>query len=155
VLSGLYFHSIYTDGSWQVKHTLSSLLLNRGVVETAGAIVLHTNRGLFPVKIEMDVETNSAYDAEVVALLVAHELAKDRVVKIWTDCSSAIKCLNGGGLGSYAQILAGWKKRPNVSFLNLGLIRRNTLCPVTGLVRRKGITLLIKLLVERYNRWSL
>ena len=99
-----------------MKHTLSSLLLNRGEVETAGSIVLHTNRGLYPVRVDMDVETNSAYDAEVVSLLIAHELARDRVVKICSDCSSAIKCLNGGGLGSYAQVLAGWSKKPNVSF---------------------------------------
>jgi hypothetical protein len=67
----------------------------------------------------MDLETNSAYDAEVISLLVAHEMSKDRTVKIWSDCSSAIKCLNGGGLGSYAQVLAGWKKKPNVSFMKV------------------------------------
>ncbi len=80
-MGGLFFHSIYMDGSWRVKHTLSSLLLNIGEVETAGAIVLHTNRGLFPIKVEMDLETNSAYDAKVISLLVAHELSKDRSVK--------------------------------------------------------------------------
>ncbi len=30
-----YIHSIYTDGSWAVKHTLSSFLLNTGEVATS------------------------------------------------------------------------------------------------------------------------
>jgi hypothetical protein len=81
---------------------------------------LHTNRGLLTVKINLDVDTRSAYDAEVIALLLAHELsAGAREVKVWSDCESAIKCLNGGGLGSYKQLISGWRKSPNVKFLKV------------------------------------
>jgi hypothetical protein len=86
----------------------------------------------------MDLETNSAYDAEVISLLVAHELAKDRPVKVWTDCSSAIKCLNGGGLGSYAQVLAGWKKKRNVSFLKVRAHPERFSLPCDWTVEEKG-----------------
>jgi hypothetical protein len=113
---GLFFRSMYTDGSWARSHSLHSLLLNQGVVKTGGASVIHTNRGLLTVKISMDVDVKSAFDAEVVSLLIAHEIAGNREVAIWSDCNSAIKCLNGGGLGSYSQLLSGWKKSKNSTF---------------------------------------
>jgi hypothetical protein len=98
-LKNLYVHSIYTDGSWLTKHSLSSLLLGNSESVTAGAMVLHTNRGLLTVKINLDIDTRSAYDAEVISLLLAHELSAGmRDVKVWSDCESAIRCLNGGGL---------------------------------------------------------
>ena len=52
----------------------------------------------------------------LVSLVIAHEISGCRETTIWSDCNSAIKCLNGGGLGSYSQLLAGWKKAGNVSF---------------------------------------
>ena len=119
LIDNLYFHSIYTDGSWSKRHSLSTLLLNEGSVETAGAIVLHTNHGLFTIRVEMDIDVRSAFDAEVVSLLIAHEMARRRRVKIWSDCSSAIKSLNGGGLGGYSQVLSGWVKSKRVSFLKV------------------------------------
>jgi hypothetical protein len=64
----------------------------------------------------MDIETKSAYDPEVISLLIASEIARDRKISIWTDCSAAIKCLNGGGLGPYSQVLAGWKKCGSISY---------------------------------------
>ena len=79
-------------------------------------MVLHTNRGLFTIKIDLDVDTKSAFDAEVISLLLAHEMSSSRRINIWSDCSSAIKCLNGGGLGAYSQLLSGWTKRDNVNF---------------------------------------
>jgi hypothetical protein len=90
--------------------------LNQGEIKAGGAIVLHTNRGLLTVKVTMDVDIRSAFDAEVISLLIAHEMSGGKDVTIWSDCNSAIKCLNGGGLGSYSQLLAGWKKAGNVSF---------------------------------------
>ena len=43
-------------------------------------------------------------------------MSANRRVAIWSDCNSAIKCLNGGGLGSYSQLLSGWKKNDNIHF---------------------------------------
>ena len=37
-------------------------------------------------------------------------------MNIWSDCSSAIKCLNGGGLGPYSQLLSGWTKNKDINF---------------------------------------
>jgi hypothetical protein len=68
------------------------------------------------VKVDLDVDVRSAFDAEVISLVIAHEMAGQRNVNIWSDCNSAIKCLNGGGLGSYSQLLSGWRKASNVSF---------------------------------------
>jgi hypothetical protein len=113
-IESLYFHSIYTDGSWTKTYSLPSLLLNSGSIVTGGAIVLHTNRGLLSIKVDIDVEVNSAFDAEVISLLIAHEMASGRRVDIWSDCSSAIKCLNGGGLGSYLQLLSGWTRHNEI-----------------------------------------
>ena len=111
-----YIHSIYTDGSWAVKHTLSSFLLNAGEVSTAGAIVLHTNRGLITVKVDMDLDTSSAFEPEVLSLLIPHEISRGEKINIWTDFQFAIKTLNGGKLGSLSYTLSGWSKSPLVSF---------------------------------------
>ena len=111
-----YIHSIYTDGSWAVKHTISSFLLNTGEVSTAGAIILHTNRGLITVKVNMDLDSTSAFEPEVLSLLIAHEIARGRKINIWTDCQAAIKTLNGGKLGALSYTLSGWTKSPRVSF---------------------------------------
>ena len=64
----------------------------------------------------MDIDVCSAYEAELVSLLIAHELSKGRAVTIWTDCEAAMKRLNGAGLGSLAQVLSGWKKNPKTLF---------------------------------------
>ena len=86
---------------------MASLLLGNGKVKTAGALVLHTLRGMVNVKVIMDIDVCSAYEAELVSLLIAHELSKGRAVTIWTDCEAAMKRLNGAGLGSLAQVLSG------------------------------------------------
>jgi len=114
-ISQLYFHSMYTDGSWTKTYSLPSLLLNSGTVVAGGAIVLHTSRGLLSIKVDIDVEVKSAFDVEVISLLIAHEMAEGRRLNIWSDCSSAIKCLNGGGLGAYSQLLSGWAKSKDIS----------------------------------------
>jgi hypothetical protein len=68
------------------------------------------------VKVIMDIDVHSAYEAELVSLLIAHELSKGRPITIWTDCESAMKRLNGAGLGSLAQVLSGWRKNPRTLF---------------------------------------
>jgi hypothetical protein len=100
--------------------------------------VLHTSRGLVTIKVEMDVEVKSAYDPEVISLLIASEIARDRKISIWSDCSAAIKCLNGGGLGPYAQVLAGWKKSGSVSFLKVKAHPENSKLPEDWTTEDKG-----------------
>ncbi len=111
-----YFHSIYTDGSRSIKHTLASFLLDCGEVSTAGAMVIHTNRGMITVKVNMDLDSVSAFEPEVLSLLLAHEISRGRKVNIWTDCQAAIKTLNGGGLGALKYSLSGWRKDNSVAF---------------------------------------
>ena len=115
-LDSLYIHAIYTDGSWSKTDTLGSLLLSNGKVSTAGAVVVHTGRGMIPIKVIMDIDVGGAFEAEVVSLLIGHEIAKDRHLTIWTDCEAALKKLRGGGFGSLSQVIGGWKRRPNVTF---------------------------------------
>ena len=94
----------------------SSFLLNSGEVSTAGAFVLQTNRGMVTIKVVMDLDTTSAFEPEVLSLLIAHEIARDKKVDIWTDCQAAIKTLNGGNLGPLSYTLSGWTKARSVSF---------------------------------------
>ena len=69
-----------------------------------------SNRGMLTIKVVMDIEVGGAFEAELVSLLIAHELSNNRRITIWTDCEAALKRLNGGGLGPLSQVLSGWKK---------------------------------------------
>ena len=115
-LEDLHIKAMYTDGSWSIKNTLSTLLLGNGAVDTAGAIAVLTSRGTILIKIKMDIACGSAYETEVMSLLIAHSIAKGRKLTIWSDCEAAMKRLNGRHLGSLAQALKGWKRDPNIVF---------------------------------------
>jgi hypothetical protein len=65
---------------------------------------------MIAIKVNMDIDTVSAFEPEVISLLIAHEIVKGRNVPIWTDCQSAIKTLNSGNLGPLMYTLSGWKK---------------------------------------------
>jgi hypothetical protein len=64
----------------------------------------------------MDIDCDSAYDAELISLLIAHEVAGSRTVTVWSDCEAAMKRLNSKYLGPLSQCLSGWKRKPHVSF---------------------------------------
>ena len=68
----------------------------------------------------MDLDSTSAFELEVLSLLIAHEIARGKKINIWTDCQAAIKTLNGGKLGSLSYTLSGWTKSPRVSFNKVG-----------------------------------
>ena len=74
---------------------------------------------MITIRVDMDLDTVSAYEPEVLSLLIAHEIVRDRKVNIWTDCQSAIRTLNGGGLGPLMYTLSGWKKCKSVAFLKV------------------------------------
>ena len=69
-LESIYFNTVYTDGSWARSNTVASLLLGNGRVKTAGSLVLHTLQGMVNVKVVMDIDVCSAYEAELVSLLL-------------------------------------------------------------------------------------
>ena len=71
------------------------------------------------VRITMDIASGSAYDAEVISLLVAHEIAGDRPIDIWSDCEAAMKRLRSRNLGALSQCLGGWKRKPNIRFMKV------------------------------------
>ena len=79
-LESIHFNAVYTDGSWARTDTVASLILGNGTVKTAGALVLHTPLSMVNVKMVMDIDVHSAYEAERVSLLIAHGLSKGRVV---------------------------------------------------------------------------
>ncbi len=59
------------------------------------------------IKIKMDIDYDSAFDSEVISLLVAHEVAGDCAISIWSDGESSIKRLSSHYLGALAQSLSG------------------------------------------------
>jgi hypothetical protein len=71
---------------------------------------------MLTIKVNMDLDSTSAYEPEVLSLLFAHEIVRDKTCRIWTDCQSAIKALSGGELGSLMYTLSGWKRSGTVSF---------------------------------------
>ena len=106
-LKDLNILGIYTDGSWTKQDTIATLLLGNGKINTAGALAILTNRGMILVRITMDISSGSAYDAEVLSLLIAHEIAGDRAIDIWSDCEAAMKRLKARNLGALSQCLGG------------------------------------------------
>jgi hypothetical protein len=115
-LENMFFMEAYTDGSWMVQHSLSSFLLGNSTPMTAGAVVLRTTRGMVTIRVEMDINSKSAFESEVVSLLIAHELSNGRPTNIWTDCEAALKALCGGNRGALNQVIAGWNKNRDINF---------------------------------------
>ena len=73
---GKTFNKIYTDGSWKKVNTVASLLLDKGKVKAGGGIVLTDGNWFSPIAVEMDMETESAFDPETISLLAAYEFAR-------------------------------------------------------------------------------
>ena len=72
-------------------------------------MVLNKGDEWYPIFVELDIEVDSAFDVELMSLLVAIIIAGEKDVKIFTDCKSAIGVVTGGNRGNYAGLLAGWK----------------------------------------------
>ena len=56
------------------------------------------------------METESAFDTEMIFLLIAIDICVDKDVTIYSDCKSALALLNGHNKGSFFNILSGWTK---------------------------------------------
>jgi len=110
-LTDLAFDTMYTDGSWRKTETLRELLSGGGKIYSGGAIVL--GRGgheMTTIFIEIDVEVESAFEVELISLLIAIAMCKGNPIKIFSDCKSALSILNGKHRGSFFSLLGGWRK---------------------------------------------
>jgi peptidoglycan/LPS O-acetylase OafA/YrhL len=85
-----------------------------------------------------------------IALIIAREISVSRKVSIWSNWYSAIKCLNGGGIGPYAQVLYGRKKSSKISFLKVRAYPEKHSAFLSGRMRKKVTTWLTRLLVARF-----
>ena len=110
VFEGFEFDTVYTDGSWKESCSLREFLGGISDNKAGGAIVLEKGDKFLCIRIEMDVETESAFDTEMIFLLIAIDICVDKDVTIYSDCKSALALLNGHNKGSFFNILSGWTK---------------------------------------------
>jgi ribonuclease HI len=119
VFEGFEFDTIYTDGSWKENSTLRGHLAGRNRVTAGGAVVLGKGDKFFCISVDIDFETESAFEIEMVSLLVAIDIAGPRSVTIYSDCKSALTVLVGGYKGNFQNILSGWSKPGGVLLNNV------------------------------------
>ena len=62
------------------------------------------------IHVEMDLELESAFEAEVISLLTAIDIVRDREVVIFSDCKSALSLLNSQMRGAFLNMTSGWRK---------------------------------------------
>jgi hypothetical protein len=65
------------------------------------------------IKVDIDVEVDSAFEVELIALIIAIAMYKGSPMTIYSDCKSALSILNGKNRGSFFGILGGWRKSEN------------------------------------------
>ncbi len=111
---GFSFDTIYTDGSWKISETVRDILSGKKQVRTGGAVILNKGDKYVTIRVDMDVETGSAFEAELISLLVAMEIAGQIDVTIYSDCKSALSILLGRNKGTFFSLLSGWRKKTGV-----------------------------------------
>ena len=71
-----------------------------------GAVVLGRKGIEFTtIFIEVDVDVESAFEVEMISLLVAIAICEGKPMTIYSDCKSALKILSGRNRGSFFSIL--------------------------------------------------
>ena len=112
---GKPFTKIYTDGSWKKENTVASLLLNTGKVVAGGGMVLTDGNFFSPIYVEMDVETESAFNVETIMLIAGYEVGREaeRKIELNTDCRGEMSAIKGKNAG-YKAILGGWEEDDNI-----------------------------------------
>ena len=67
---------------------------------------------------DIDVEVNSAFDVELISILIANEIAASlgSRVAIHSDCLAAIKVANGGYSEGFFNTMNAWTKGEDVTF---------------------------------------
>jgi hypothetical protein len=73
----------------------------------------------------MDIELDSAFEAELISLLIAISMARDMEVNIYSDCKSALEVLKGKYKGSFLNMLSGWKLPLNCALSKVKRTRKN------------------------------
>ena len=101
--------NIYTDGSWKEVKTVRSMMLGGGLVKAGGAIVLAGENWYSPLFVEMDLDTEGAFQVETISLLGGCLIGEDKQVEINTDCKGAIAA-EGKRNSGFNRILGGWKR---------------------------------------------
>ncbi len=108
------FDSVFTDGSWRRSDTLRSLLKCEGQTHAGVAIVLcKGGKRMVGIRVEIDVEVESAFEVELISLIIAITMYKGSPMTIFSDCKSALAVLNGKHRGSFFSLLGGWRKSEN------------------------------------------
>ena len=75
------FDTIYTDGSWKERASMKDFLSGKREIIAGGAVVLRKGDKYFPIYVEMDIELDSAFEAELISLLIAISMALDMEVE--------------------------------------------------------------------------
>ena len=80
----MVFDTMYTDGSWKKTESLRGLLNGKSKVAAGGAVVLGRNGcELATIFIEIDVEVDSAFEVELISLLIAISMCRGSPVPIF------------------------------------------------------------------------
>jgi hypothetical protein len=135
---GFEFDTIYTDGSWKHSITVRDHLSGRKKVYAGGAVILGKGKKYCCIHINIDIETESAFEVELISLLIAIDIAGGRDVTIYSDCKSALAILNGEHRGAFYNILSGWKRPVNTILSKVKAHQRSLKSRKTGRTRTKG-----------------
>jgi hypothetical protein len=111
------FEHIYTDGSHAEEKTLSQFFLGKHNKVTGGAIILSDGWSwAHRIYVEIDVEVSSAFDVELICILIANEMAvaQGSDVTIHSDCMAAIRVANGGYSEGFYNTISAWKRGDKV-----------------------------------------
>ena len=104
---------IYTDGSYKEHANWGEILLDEPRVEAAGAIIFSDGKNFFyKIHVIIDLKVKDANQVELLCQLIACEIAEadKRVVKLGSDCQSAMKVTNGAYSEGFSNSIAGWRK---------------------------------------------
>ena len=114
---GEFLH-VYTDGSWATERTLDQFLLGKFDKRAGGAIILSDGMTwVHRLQVGIDVEVTSAFDVELICILIANEIAASlgSKVVIHSDCQAAINVANGGYSEGFYNTINAWKKESEVT----------------------------------------
>ena len=115
---GEFLH-VSTDGSWATDRTLDQFLLGKSDRKAGGAIILSDGESwVHRLHVDIDVEVNSAFDVELISILIANEIAASlgSKVVIHSDCQAAINVANGGYSEGFLNTINAWTKGREVTF---------------------------------------
>jgi hypothetical protein len=106
---GKKIKGVFTDGSWKKTNSVRSIMLGGGNIKAGGAVVLAGENWYSPLFIEMDLDTEGAYQTEVISLLAGCLAVEGEELDIKTDCMGAMAAERGKNR-DMNRILGGWKR---------------------------------------------